>query len=263
MFAVHKFPTNLFQLFSSNSCTTREKFSSQQRQKKRIFFLLCLGRAYLLFRIIFTEHNKDKAKCTNCCCSGGIFSAHPEPCISGALCLSSKSEPHRRLLLFTHHCYFITTIFSERRKKNLNDFLHVVLLFKQGLLNFFKLITHHRQIHHYLNQPCSENTDGGSFRGQGKRSIIRCFTSSTWWAPDPYLSRLSKDKHDAVNTSPPPPAERTSSPTNLYIFHLSTPQILILPLIPAYLATQYPSNPVFIQQSPGQAPAHSSPALAF
>lgn len=201
MFAVHKFPTNLFQLFSSNSCTTREKFSSQQRQKKRIFFLLCLGKAYLLFRIIFTEHNKDKAKCTNCCCSGGIFSAHPEPCISGALCLSSKSEPHRRLLLFTYHCYFITTIFSERKKKNLNDFSHVVLLFKQGLLIFFfKLITHHRQIHHHLNQPHSENTDGGSFRGQGKHSIIRCFTSSIWWAPDPHLSGLSRDKHDAVNT---------------------------------------------------------------
>lgn len=59
------------------------------------------------------------------------------PASVGLYTLSSISEPHRRLLLFTHHCYFIAAAFPERRKKNLNDFLHVVLLFKQALLIFF------------------------------------------------------------------------------------------------------------------------------
>lgn len=48
MLAAHKFLSNLFQLFSPSRCTTREKFSSQQRQKRRMFILLCLGKAYLL-----------------------------------------------------------------------------------------------------------------------------------------------------------------------------------------------------------------------
>lgn len=171
VFAVHKFPSNLFQLFSSNSCTTREKFSSQQRQKKRIFVLLCLGKAYLLIccsELYLQSTTKTKPSALIAVAQVEYFLPTLSPASKGLYTLSSMSKVYKRLLLFTHHHYCITTIFSEIRKKNLNDFLHIALLFKRGLLwVFLKLITNHRQIHHHFHQPHPENTDGGSFRGQG------------------------------------------------------------------------------------------------
>lgn len=141
MFAVCKFPSNLLQLFSSNSCTSTEKFSSQQSQKKRIFVLLCLGEAYLLIccsELYLQSTTKTKPSALIAVAQVEYFLPTLSPASEGLYTLSSMSKAHKRLLLFTHHCCFITTIFSEIRKKNLNDFLHVVLLFKRGLLIFFK-----------------------------------------------------------------------------------------------------------------------------
>lgn len=167
VFAAHKLPSNLFQLFSPNSCTTREKFSSQQRQEKRIFVLLCLGKAYLLIccsELYLQSTTKAKPSALIAAAQVEYFLLTLSPASVGLYTLSSTSELHRRVLLFTHHCCFIAAVFSERREKNLNDFL----LFKPGLLRVFfsELIARCRQINHHLNQPHSEHTDGGSSRGE-------------------------------------------------------------------------------------------------
>lgn len=141
VFAAHKLPSNLFQLFSPNSCTTREKFSSQQRQEKRIFVLLCLGKAYLLIccsELYLQSTTKAKPNALIAAAQVEYFLLTLSPASVGLYTLSSTSELHRRVLLFTHHCCFIAAVFSERREKNLNDFL----LFKPGLLRGFFFRAH-------------------------------------------------------------------------------------------------------------------------
>lgn len=133
MLAAHKFLSNLFQLFSPSRFTTREKFSSRQRQKKRMFILLCLGKAYLL----------------SCCSELYLQSTTTKPSALIAVAqveyllstlkyeaplmwdLSNISEPHRRRLLFNHHHYFIPAIFykNKRKEKNLSDFSLIALPF--------------------------------------------------------------------------------------------------------------------------------------
>lgn len=166
VFAAHKLPSNLFQLFSPNSCTTREEFSSQQRQEKRIFVLLCLGKAYLLIccsELHLQSTTKAKPSALIAAAQVEYFLLTLSPASVGLYTLSSTSELQRRVLLFTHHCCFIAAVISERREKNLSDFL----LFRPGLLRVFsELIARCRQINHHLNQPHSEHADGVSSRGE-------------------------------------------------------------------------------------------------
>lgn len=134
--AAHQLPSDLFQLFSPNSCTTREKFSSQQRQEKRIFVLLRLGKAYLLIccsELYLQSTTKAEPSALIAVAQVEYLLLTLSPASVGLYTLSSTSELHRRVLLFTHHCCFIAAVFSERREKNLNDFL----LFKPGLLRVF------------------------------------------------------------------------------------------------------------------------------
>lgn len=112
---------------------SREKPSSQQR----MFVLLRLGKAYLLLccsELHLQGTTRTKPRALIAVAQVEYLLPTLSPAALGLYTLSGTREPHRRLLLFPHHSYFIATLFSERRKKKPSDFLYLVLLFKPGLL---------------------------------------------------------------------------------------------------------------------------------